>query len=136
MKVFLDANILYSASRTGSLMEVFILRLMREAECCTNLFAIEEARRNLEANERDCLDNFQALMARVLTVGEMAVLPQIALKEKDEPILAGAIGGRCSHLLTGDRRDFGRFFGKTIGGVKIVSPEMLADEIGLPRAQP
>ena len=30
---------------------------------------------------------------------------------------------------TGDEKDFGRFFGETIDGVKIVSPKMLAEEL-------
>jgi hypothetical protein len=32
-------------------------------------------------------------------------------------------------LLTGDERDFGELFGKTIEGVKIVSPQLLADRL-------
>ena len=44
-------------------------------------------------------------------------------------LIGGAIAGNASHLLTGDERDFGVFFGKTIRGVKIVSPRMLADEL-------
>lgn len=50
---------------------------------------------------------------------------------KDVPILSGAIAGRATHLLTGDERDFGKFWGKTIQGVKIISPRMLAEELGL-----
>jgi len=48
---------------------------------------------------------------------------------KDRPILGGAIGGRATHLLTGDERDFGKYWGRTIQGVKIVSPKMLAEEM-------
>jgi hypothetical protein len=52
---------------------------------------------------------------------------------KDAPILGGAIAGQATHLLTGDERDFGKFWGKTIQGVKIVSPRMLAEELRLTR---
>jgi hypothetical protein len=53
----------------------------------------------------------------------------IKLEAKDVPILGGAIAGHATHLLTGDERDFGPYFGKTIQGVKIVSPSRLADEL-------
>ena len=33
----------------------------------------------------------------------------IDLPEKDEPIFLSAVGARCTHLLTGDLKDFGRF---------------------------
>lgn len=32
-------------------------------------------------------------------------------------------------LLTGDERDFGLYYGRTIQGVKIVSPRQLADKL-------
>jgi len=80
-------------------MRAFLDVLLQHGECLTSDYAVEEARRNLE------------------------------LKAKDIPILGGAIAGNASHLLTGDERDFGAFFGKTIRGVKIVSPRMLADEL-------
>ena len=53
----------------------------------------------------------------------------VVLPPKDVPILGGAIAGSATHLLTGDERDFGALYGKTIQGVKIVSPKMLADEL-------
>jgi hypothetical protein len=31
--------------------------------------------------------------------------------------------------MTGDEKDFGRFFGETIEGVKVVSPKLLAEEL-------
>ena len=55
---------------------------------------------------------------------------------KDRPILEAAAAARCSHLVTSDRRDFGAFFGKSIMGVKILSPQMMADELGLPPSKP
>jgi len=54
---------------------------------------------------------------------------EVVLPLKDQPILGGAIAGHATHLLTGDERDFGEFWGKTIRGVKIVSPRMLVEEL-------
>jgi hypothetical protein len=31
------------------------------------------------------------------------------LPKKDDPIFLSALGARCTHLLTGDLKDFGRF---------------------------
>jgi hypothetical protein len=131
MRVFLDACVLYSASRPGSLMERFVLRLLREAECCTNSYALEEARRNLEVHEPDRAGNLAALASRLQVLVTQLLIPEIPLPEKDKPILGGAIAGRCSHLLTSDRRDFGRYYGSVIHGVKVVSPQLMAEELGL-----
>ena len=35
---------------------------------------------------------------------------------------AAAIANRATHLITGDRRDFGAYFGKQLGGVLILPP--------------
>jgi len=53
----------------------------------------------------------------------------IELVEKDRPILASAIAGQCDYLVTGDRKDFGHLFGKSVQGVKVVSPAQLAEAL-------
>lgn len=53
----------------------------------------------------------------------------ISLTPKDVPILSGAIAGRSTYLLTGDEKDFGAFWGKTVHGVTIISPKMLARKL-------
>ena len=76
----------------------------------TSCFAIEEARRNLEAKFPEVASEFEVL------VGDVDVVPgvfneacPIDLPEKDVPIFLSAVGARCTHLLTGDLKDFGRF---------------------------
>jgi hypothetical protein len=131
MKVFLDACILYSAARPASLMAKFIERLLREAEGCTNAYVLEEARRNLELHEPANVGHLNQLAARLTVVPAISSLSEIQLRTKDRPILGGAVAGRCTHLLTSDRRDFGTLFGQIIHGVKVVSPQQLAEELGL-----
>jgi predicted nucleic acid-binding protein len=46
----------------------------------------------------------------------------IYLPEKDRPILLAAMEARATHLITGDLRHFGSYFGKTIEGIVIVTP--------------
>jgi len=131
VKVFLDATILYSASRPASLMAQFVDRLLQQAECVSNDYALCEAERNLARNEPACLIHLEALRKRLKIVTALHDITEVVLREKDRPILSGAIAGGCSHLLTSDRRDFGCFFGQRIQSVKVVSPQMLAEEIGL-----
>ena len=38
----------------------------------------------------------------------------VTLDEKDRPLLCAAIRAGCTHFATGDRRDFGHLFGKTV----------------------
>ena len=54
---------------------------------------------------------------------------KVKLALKDVPILGGALAAQADYLLTGDEKDFGRFFGEMIDAVKIVSPKMLAEEL-------
>jgi hypothetical protein len=44
----------------------------------------------------------------------------VTLPPKDVPILLAAIAARCTHLLTGDRKHFGQYFGKSIHGVNVM----------------
>ncbi|HUL34808.1 MAG TPA: hypothetical protein VL128_13055 [Candidatus Eisenbacteria bacterium] len=44
------------------------------------------------------------------------------MPEKDRPILAAAIAARAMHLITGDGRHFGAYFGKRVSGVVVMTP--------------
>ncbi len=129
MRVFLDANILFSAAYPRSRMGTFLLVLFRHARCLANAYVAEEARRNLEAKCPAGLPNLVAILKKCEFVHTLTVELGVNLHAKDVPVLGGAIAGRATHLLTGDEQDFGSLFGKTISGVKVVSPRMLADEL-------
>jgi uncharacterized protein len=129
MRIFLDANILFSASMPRSRMRLFLDVLMQQAECLTNNFAIEETRRNLAIKFPDGEKVLARLVQQCEIVLQLAPDLKVALPPKDVPILAGAIAGHATHLLTGDEQHFGKFWGKTVQGVKIISPRMLAEEL-------
>ena len=129
MRVFLDANILFSASQARSRMRAFLDVLFQHGECLASDYAVEEARRNLELKSPSSLPRLDFLVSKCELISATVADPGVSLKAKDVPILGGAIAGNASHLLTGDERDFGAFFGKTIRGVKIVSPRMMAEEL-------
>ena len=52
--------------------------------------------------------------------GALSILAK--LPENDRPILWAAISLRATHLLSGDFKAFGRFYGQTIEGVAIMPP--------------
>jgi predicted nucleic acid-binding protein len=129
MRIFLDANILFSAALPESRMRAFLEAIPRKADFLTNAYAIEEARRNLQLKFPNSLKSLERLARRCEMISRLAADLTVELPFKDKPILGGAIGGRATHLLTGDERDFGKYWGRTIQGVKVVSPKMLAEEM-------
>jgi uncharacterized protein len=131
MRVFLDANILFSASLPRSRMRALLDLLFDHVECLTNDYAVEEARRNLAAKFPEDVKLLERLARKCEIITQLPTVLEVELPLKDMPILGGAVAGRATHLLTGDERDFGKFWGKTIQGVKIVSPRMLTEELRL-----
>jgi predicted nucleic acid-binding protein len=129
MRVFLDANILFSAALPKSRIGLLIHIARERATLLTNLYAAEEARRNLEIKKPDAIPVFEKLLLDCEMVNGTTTALSIELALKDVPILAGAIAANASHLLTGDEYDFGRLFGKTVQGVIIISPRMFGVEL-------
>lgn len=121
-RVFLDANVLFSAAYRRSAGLVALWRLPG-ATLLTSAYAAEEARRNLDSEEQRA--RLAGLLARVEVVAESADAPLprgLHLAAKDEPILRAAIASGATHLLTGDWRDFGEWIGKKIAGIEIQTP--------------
>lgn len=127
MRVFLDANVLFSAAwRPDAGLRVLWHR--RGVELVTSPYAIEEARRNLP--EPAQLARFEELAAAVRIVPDAPDSPiPVELPDKDRPILGAAIMAGAAVLLTGDVRHFGELFGREVGGVKILTPAMLLREV-------
>jgi len=120
-RLFLDANILFSAAYrpAAGLLQLWKLR---DVTLYSSRYAVEEARINL--TEQDQRMRLSRLSEKVqLFEAALRQIPQgISLPEKDVPILLAAIEARCTHLLTGDVRHFGPYFGNTIEGVSIILP--------------
>ena len=129
MRVFLDANILFSAAPPKSRLRALLEIVNRHGECITNAYAVEEARRNLALKQPSWVPHLETLLRRLEQVPGLVTDLPVKLPTKDVPILGGAIAGIATHLLTGDQQDFGAYFGRTIRGVTVVTPRMLADEL-------
>jgi hypothetical protein len=112
LKLFLDANILFTAAHRPSGKSAFVIEKAREGfwQVVTCQLAIDEARRNLEAKYPKAVDSFDRLLKDVGLVPTI-VGPRcpIDLPKKDIPIFLSAWRSGATHLLTGDLRDFGRF---------------------------
>lgn len=127
-RVFLDANVLFSAAyRPGAgLLKLWELRAV---ELVTSSYAVAEARVNLDqVRQRQRLDRLIAAISIVSEYANAPPLPHdVKLPTKDQPILQAAIASHASHLLTGDLRHFGPSYGQTIAGVTVLLP---ADYLG------
>jgi uncharacterized protein len=129
MRVFLDANILFSASFPHSLLADFLGELKNYATLLTNAYAKTEAERNIAAKMPKRLTACQEFADTLELVPIQLFDLDVKLAEKDCPILCGAITAKADYLLTGDKKDFGHLFGRTVGGVKIVSVQLLIADL-------
>jgi uncharacterized protein len=130
VKVFLDANILFSASHPGWLTGGLLASLSRHSRLVTTTHAIEEARHNLEGFDPGLLPGLQEWTGKIQIVpGAMVRIAAAQLPENDQPILAAAIASHSTHLLTGDLKHFGKLMGRRIQGVLVVSQRLLAEEL-------
>lgn len=126
MRVFLDANVLFSASNPGSNFAGLIEWLREAHTAVSSDLAIEEARRNLVLKRPAWLPTFEALSRGIEVVPSMVFTLPVELADKDIPLMCAAIRSRCGLFVTGDRRDFGKVMGQMVQGVKVVSPLDLA----------
>jgi predicted nucleic acid-binding protein len=132
MRVFLDANILFSAAKSSGANRQLVDQIpIRGHECVADEYVIAEARRNLEQKFPAALSDFENLLRAITRRASPPALSapslDLLLPEKDRPVLASAIQHRCQALLTGDKTHFGRLYGQTIAGVSIYSPQGLAE---------
>jgi uncharacterized protein len=112
-------------------MRVLLNVLFERATCLSSPYAVEEARRNLHAKSPEGLSALADLVKGCEKITAISAIPFDELPPKDAPILGAAVAAGATHLLTGDEKHFGIFWGKTIHDVKIVSPRMIAEELGL-----
>ena len=129
MKLFLDANVIFTAAYSAHGLSRGLFRLAAVGKCalCTSAFAHEEAVRNIHNKAPEKLADLAVLMKQVEILPEphpkwvtwAAALP---LARKDAPVLAAALQGKVDIFVTGDRRDFGHLFGQVLEGVKVLTP--------------
>jgi predicted nucleic acid-binding protein len=126
MRVFLDANELFSASLFARGNAPLLVEIGRAGGCrlLTSPMTLQEAGRNPARKAPQALDRFkhvQAVIELVLDASADLLLWAQGLPVKDAPILAAAVLARADLLVMGDRRHFGPLFGRTLQGVRVLA---------------
>lgn len=129
MRVFLDANVLFSAAYRdrADLLVFFDLARAGLLELTTSTFAVDEATRNMALKRPERTAHCARLAAELAfapspSTEHIAVAEVTGLPPKDVPILAAALPADADLLVTGDRTHFGRLFGRSIGRLTVQRP--------------
>lgn len=133
LRIFLDANILFSAAKSDGPIRLLVARLLDAGhECWVDGYVIDEARRNITAKATSRLPALDALLSLLHVAMSSSVAAGAAIEglpDKDQPVVAAAAALSCEMLLTGDRTHFGRFYGRLVRGVRIHSPRSLYEHL-------
>lgn len=134
MRIFLDANVLFSAAKSVGAIRQLLQALLRSGHVLVaDEYVATEARRNVAAKATpQAVDALQELLTRI-EVSVVQHQPQaqarasvLWLPIKDRPVLVAAMALKCDALVTGDRTHFGPGYGNTFDGVTLYSPAQLA----------
>lgn len=135
MRLFLDANVLFSMALGSRERPHPLLRLASFGQCAliTSSLGAEEARRNIARKVPHASEHLGAVLSTVAIGPDPTdVLVRWALRQglpsKDAPLLAAAIAACSDSFVTGDLRHFGHLFGRVLRGVQVIR---LSDAIGL-----
>lgn len=135
MRVFLDANILFSAAKSNGAIRQLLQHLKQTNHTLVaDSYVQAEASRNIAAKaDAQAGNDLDALLGQVdvSTVQFAHTSPTLQaaalwLPEKDRPVLLAAMALACDVLVTGDSTDFGPGYGKRFEGVTVCSPRQLA----------
>lgn len=124
-RAFLDTNVLFSASYSED-SDFLRLWQLQGVTLIVSDYVIDEVYRNaVQAEHRRRLGQLLLEVHVILKFDwEGVQLPDdmASLRQKDVPVMQAAIAAQATHLITGDRHDFGDYFGRTIAGVEIIQP--------------
>jgi predicted nucleic acid-binding protein len=129
-RLFLDANVPFSAaySANAGLLQFWKLK---NVVLCSSRYALEEASINLAQDvQKRRLEKLTAAIEFFEPISR-ALSQDLTLPDKDVPILRAAVAARATHVITGDVRHFGRYFGKSIEGMLVSPPGDYLRKIGV-----
>jgi hypothetical protein len=119
-RVFLDANVLFSAAYKANAGLVRLWKLPNFV-LFSSSYALEEARANFEEEDQNARLNRLSASLQLFEAGNRQ-LPAGILLPENTPILLAAIAAGATHLLTGDIHHFGTYFGRKIAGIEVALP--------------
>jgi uncharacterized protein len=138
MRIFLDANILFSAAKSdGAIRQLLRNLMLAKHTLVADSYVQAEAQRNIAAKANaQAVHDLDALLSTVeVSAVQFAQSPSalqaaaLWLPEKDRPVLLAAMVLACDVLVTGDSTHFGPGYGKRFEGVTVCSPRQLAELI-------
>lgn len=128
LRLFLDANILFSAAYRDGSPALLLFELASAGRCSlvTSAFAWDEAHRNITLKypqRAPALDMLKEHLeyAPVPDAEAIQIAANQGLPDKDVPILAAASLAKVEILVTGDRAHFGHLYGNAINGVRVLT---------------
>jgi len=127
IRIYLDANVLFSASysEANRFLEFWNLRCVVPV---TSPYAIHEVRPHIvRPGHAARLDMLLAQTGVVRDAHPNTLPKELILVEKDRPILAAAIAARVDFLATGDKNHFQHLLAHPVLGVTIVLPATFLD---------
>lgn len=140
MRVFLDANILFSAAKSdGAIRQLLRNLTLAKHTLVADSYVQLEASRNIAAKAdaqadaqavRDLDALFNTVEVSAVQFAQSSPALQAAalwLPEKDRPVLLATMALACDVLVTGDSTHFGPGYGKRFEGVTACSPSQLAE---------
>ncbi len=147
MRVFLDANVLFSAALGGEIFRlIWMLAEQGKFQLLTSPFCWLEAEFNIERKRPKATPHLLQLMRWVRLVPEHQEVDYLAqeplrqlvssLPEKDRPVLVAALKAQAQVLLTGDLRHFGSLMGRTDLPLLVLSPRDFIVRIRPPEGEP
>jgi len=127
LKVFLDANVIFSASlpNAGAARGLLYQAARCGAMCVSSDRALAQARRNLSSKAAHAMTGCAEMAARIVTVPEPAqaaidIARDAGVVVKDAPSCSAALQEGAQLFVTGDMRHFGHLFGTQVEGVLIL----------------
>lgn len=110
MRLFLDANVIFTAAHNPDGKAAFIIQLGGRGHwtLLTSDYVVAEVRRNMAAKCPSALPLLDGFLSGISVdlAGSPALYPA-GLVEKDRQVFQAALASRATHLLTGDLKHFG-----------------------------
>ena len=138
MRIFLDANILFSAAKSDGAIRQLLrhLKLAKHTLVADSYLRLEASRNIASKADAQAVSDLDALLSQVevstVQFAQSSPTLQAAalwLAEKDRPVMLAALALVCDVLVTGDSTHFGPGYGKRFEGVTVCSPRHLAELI-------
>jgi len=136
LKLFLDANVLFSASlsASGTAQALLVAAKAARAECVCSERAFAEAHRNLASKTPQSLPNLELISVPVSRVPEPHAAQIAAARaaggvEEDAPVLGAALACGADGFVTGDLRHFGHLFGHQVEAVLVLPLRAAVDRL-------